>query len=210
MKTMSKKQVVKSDIISIDLEKLIEVELSIEQFVFLSLIDENKPLLYEAYSKKFKNIIQSKNQLTELIDKGILKMEKADNYDFANFKVTEAFHQLFNNDKAKIIQEIKEVYPKQTPSGQRKGLQADSNKWIPKYLNIVKNNSQLHSLIIDCIKYEMHDRNLNNQAEYIPLLTTYINNARWEVYMDEVIALREKGKKVLSSSELTNNIVEDI
>lgn len=200
----------KADIISLDLEKLIEIGLSIEQFVFLSLIDENKPLLYEAYSKKFKNIIQSKNQLQELLDRGILKMEKSDDYNFTNFKVTDEYHKLFNNDKALIIQEIKEVYPKQTPSGQRKGLQADANKWIPKYLNTVKNNPQLHSLIVDCIKYEMHDRSLNNQAEFIPLLTTYINNARWEVYMDEVLKLREKGKKVLSSSELTNNIVEDI
>lgn len=197
----------KADIITLDLQKLIDVNLTIEQFVFITLIDEKKPAIYESYSKTFKNIISSREELNDLIERGLIVMEDPTIYKFNNFKVTDLYHQLFSNNKALMIADIKATYPKQTPSGKRKGLQADSNKWIPKYLNIVKNNSELHSLILDCIRYEMQDRATNGQSEYIPLLTTYINNARWEVFMDDVIELRKKGKKI---SEVENNTVEDI
>ena len=194
-------------LINLDLEKLIEVNLSIEQFIFLTLLDEKKSDIYLAYTSKFQHIITSKNQLEDLIKRGLLLMNIPDVYLFSNFKVTEKFHQLFFTDKAKIIQDLKDVYPKQTPSGIRKGLHADQAKWIPKYLSIVKNNLQLHELILNCIRYELEINQSNGQLEYLPMLSTYINKRRWETYEEDVKKHISKGELI---TDISNNNVEDI
>jgi len=198
----------KQFLITLDLEKLIEVNLSIEEFIFLSLIDSKKPELYQNYTSNFKtSILSNLNQITSLLERGLITQELANNYLFNNFKTTDKFYQLFMNDKAQIIKDIKDTYPKQTPSGKRKGLQASQAKWIPKYLNIVKNNMKLHQLIIDCIKFEVADREANGQMEYMPLLSTYINEKRWETYEEDVVELLEKGEII---DQVNNNNVDDI
>lgn len=199
---------IKQFLITIDLEKLIDVELSLEQFVFLSLVDSKKPELYSAYTSRIKsNIITNPTQITSLIERGLLIQTVPNNFLFNNFKVTDQFYELFENDQSKIIKELKEAYPKQTPSGKRKGLQADQAKWIPKYLNIVKNNNKLHKLILDCINFEVLDREANGQGEFMPMISTYINNRRWETYQEDVTAMLEKGEII---DQINNNNIDDI
>lgn len=199
---------IKQFLINLDLEKLIEVNLTIEEFIFLSLIDAKKSDLYQQYTSQFKtSILQNAKQITSLLERELITQEIPNNYLFNNFKITEKFYQLFMNDKTQIIKDIKDTYPKQTPSGKRKGLQASQAKWIPKYLNIVKNNMKLHQLIIDCIKFEVADREANGQMEYMPLLSTYINERRWETYEEDVVKLLEKGEII---EQVNNNNVDDI
>ncbi len=195
-------------IITIDLEKIISSSLTIEQFIFLTLLDTKNVSLVRKYLSSLKTpILSNVNQLKELIERKLVHQIDHDNYLFQNFKVTEEFHQLFNNNKIETLQELKAVYPKQTPSGKRKGLQADQAKWGPKYLNIVKNNPKLHELIINCIKYEVADREASGQMEFMPMLSTYINNRRWEVFEEDVLNLLNKGEEI---NDLNNNNVEDI
>lgn len=172
-------------IFTVDFNLLLEAGLTINQYFFLQLKDKDDVNLYRFYLEQFPQPI-NKEDIVLLINKGLLvTKDKTNRYTFENLKITKTFKDLFEKKVDNAIEELKDTYPKKTPLGRR--LHSDAEKWKPKYLSIIKGKPELHKTIIDCIKAEaIHRKKIGNQ-EFWPLLTTYINNKRWEDYEDEVV-----------------------
>lgn len=193
-------------VFTVDFDKLLQTGIKIQHYLFLKLLDnKNKAKLFNYYSEQFEPLVRP-NDVDYLFDKGLidlLKRDKAEsisknrfkNYGLSNMYPTKLFYDLFEKPiTVHAIEELKNTYPTKTPAKKRR-LQSDPDKWKPKYLNIIKGKPELHELIIKCIKAEAKHRRSTGSEEFWPLLTTYINNKRWEDYEDEAENLREEISK---------------
>lgn len=175
-------------IFTVNYDALLQTGVSVNQFLFLQLIHNQKSQrYYQFYLEQFpegQNI-----GVQYLIDKGLLELiDKSRGSLYTNFRTTKLFKNLFDKDVESAIEDLKETYPKQTPAKKRR-LQSDQHKWGPKYQAMVKNKPELHQFILKCIKAEIKHRKSTNSEEFWPLLTTYINNKRWEDYAEEVLKM---------------------
>lgn len=183
-------------IFSVNMDVLLRAGISVNQYFMLQLIKNKQAELFMEYRTQFANPV-SKEDLQLLIKNGFLGMrDSSKKFTFENLYVTDDFLNLSEIKVDDALAELREVYPKFTPEKKRR-LQADSHKWGPKYLSIIKRDRSLHDKIIKCIKAELKHRKSTNSEEFWALLTTYVNNKRWEVYMD--------GLDELSLEEVTNN-----
>lgn len=191
-------------IFTTDFDKIIQTGIKIEHYLFLKILDsKNRVKLLNFYNEQHGALIRPKD-VDFLFDKGlidILKRDKPDdpnsinyfkNYSLSNMHITKLYYDLFEKQvKETSIEELKETYPKQTPAKKRR-LQSDPDKWKSNYLKVIKGKPELHELIIKCIKAEAKHRRATNSEEYWPLLTTYINNRRWEDYEDAIDSFKEE------------------
>lgn len=193
-------------VFTVDFDKLLQTGIKIQHYLFLKLLDnKNKAKLFNYYSEQFGPLVRPFD-VDYLFDKGLLDLLRRDkneststnrfkNYGLSNMFTTKLFSDLF--DKPIIvdaIEDLKNTYPTKTPAKKRR-LQSDPDKWKPKYLSIIKGKPELHELIIKCIKAEAKHRRSTGSEEFWPLLTTYINNKRWEDYEDEAENIREEVSK---------------
>ncbi len=178
-------------IINVNIDLILKTGLSIQDYLFLQLIKSEKKELMREYHEQF-GLILTKDAVDRLIKKGFLIMKNTEGkYVFDNFKVSNDFNNLTEVKVEDAIQDIKDTYPKKTPSGSRH-LQGDSNKWGPKYLSIIKKDRILHEKILMCIEAEKVHRKANHNEEFWALLLTYVNNKRWELFMDEISTPKEE------------------
>lgn len=175
-------------ILTINLDLILKADLSFQDYLFLQLIKNDKKELMREYHSLF-GMILGKKEVDRLVDIGYLQiLDKDKGYVFSNFTTTEEFNILTTVKEDEVVEDLKRVYPKKTPSGKRLGLQNDKEKWGPKYVSIIKNDRAMHNRIIECIEREKIHRKLSGQEEFWPALTTYINNQRWEAFIDSIEA----------------------
>lgn len=177
-------------IINVNIDLILKSGLSIQDYLFLQLVKSGKKELMQEYHSQF-GMLLTKEEVNRLIDGGyLLMLNKEGKYVFDNFKVSDDFNKLTEIKVEDALQDIKDIYPKKTPSGARH-LQGDINKWGPKYLSIIKKDRTLHEKILRCIEAEKVHRKKNNQEEFWALLLTYVNNKRWELYIDSIDSFEE-------------------
>lgn len=190
-------------IFTVDYDALLQTGVSINQFLFLQLIYNNKSQrYYEFYLEQFP---EGKTVgIQYLVDKGLLTTkDRTTNFTYNNFKTTDLFKKLFYREVEDAVKELEETYPKVTPAKKRR-LQSDKAKWSANYLKIVKSKPDLHRFILKCIEVEKKHRKSTNVEEFWPLLTTYVNNRRWEDYAED--ALKMGDKSVLQEVDKTYDI----
>jgi hypothetical protein len=183
--------VVDNFILTINLDLILKAGLSFQDYLFLQLIKNGKKELMREYHSLFGMILDKKG-VDRLINLGYLQInDSIKGYVFSNFITTDEFNTLVEIKESEVIEDLKRVYPKKTPSGKRLGLQNDKEKWGPKYISIIKGDRAMHNKVLECIEREKEHRKLAGQEEFWPLLTTYINNQRWEAFIDSVEAKQE-------------------
>lgn len=186
--------------LNIDLLKMNEIKLSIDQVFILHLLDNGmKPFISEYL--KIHGPIFDKVRIQELVKRGFIKLRVLAFVNFSDLSITEegkaALSEITNNDPPKLlkseeelIKELADTYPKK--AGIRKGLQSNKDSWSKKYIKLLKKNPDLRETILKCIKEEVEYRTKTMQMEFMPMLSTYINQRRWEIYEEE---LKNKQKK---------------
>ena len=80
------------------------------------------------------------------------------------------------------FEELLSIYPKDTPNGRK--LHGNKEGCRKKYLKLVKEDSNLHDLVIKCIKVEILHKMQYGAQNYWKMLQTYINQKGWELYED--------------------------
>lgn len=125
------------------------------------------------------------NTANKLVDKGyLLKTRDAPTFD--DLYATELVNGLLNvATPDSMFDELIATYPSKTPNGRRLHGSKTLNK--DKYIKAIKKNLDLHNLIIKAVKYELDERIANNSLEFLLMLSTYINQRRWEEYMPEIL-----------------------
>ncbi len=101
------------------------------------------------------------------------------------------------------FEQLRDYYPSKAGNSERR-LQSGIDKCKVYYKNIIVKNGrldeELHSVILQCINYEIKIRTKARSLEYFKLLTTWLNQKEYEVYYDEVIELIKKEGSVDPSS----------
>jgi hypothetical protein len=165
-------------------EKIVQYCISVEKILtkdFIYLID--KGYLEEVKDRKLIEI----NDLI-LTDKFASEILKISNTKNITFDV--AFNQL------------REHFPSKAGNSERR-LQGDVERCKRLYQNtIVKNGKidiELHSVILQCINYEIKMKTKSRSLEYFKLLATWLSKEEWRLYYDDVIEIIKKdgavGKK---------------
>ena len=187
----------------VNIEKLIKHCLSLEgYFILFSLYNEEETLL-ENYVKKVNKI--PSHIFNKLVEDGWL-LYSGDivkpSYDLTNIELTNRFSKdilcVIENKNLtfdQCFQQLREHFPiKAGNSGRR--LQGDLARCTNLYkTTIVKNgriDEELHSVILQCINFEINLRTKNRSSEYFQLLATWLSQKTWELYKEDVENLIKK------------------
>jgi hypothetical protein len=186
-------------IFTVDYDKLLQVGIKINHLLFLKILerpDRTKLWNYHAEQSELGPIVRA-TDLDYLYDKGFIDFKDKSvstnpdsklyfkNYNMSNLVLTETYESMFTKPLPNnFIEELKATYPTKTPAKKRR-LQSDQRKWEPKYLSIVKGKPELHQLIIRCIQAEAKHRRATGSEEFWLMLSTYLNNNRWEDYAED-------------------------
>ncbi len=161
--------------------KIVEYCLNVDKILtkdFLWLIDEG----YLEEVKDRKSIEINDLILTNKFASEILKIA-----DTKNITFDVAFNQL------------REHFPIKAGNSERR-LQGDVERCKRLYrTTIVKNGKldvELHSVILQCINYEIQMKQKSKSLEYFKLLATWLSKEEWRLYYDDVIEIIKKSGAV--------------
>lgn len=93
------------------------------------------------------------------------------------------------------FEQLREHFPTKAGNSERR-LQGDVPKCRALYQRtIVKNgkvDEELHSVILQCINYEINVKTKSRSLEYFKLLETWLRKEEWRLYYDDVIEVIKK------------------
>lgn len=189
--------------IIIDLDELIGLDITIEQYYFLSLLYFNRLDLLIQYTNKYGEF--------SIQDIETLKQKAFINYsefkgDITALKVTDkgkAFmHSLevVNHEEEMSLNEeqfdeLCVSYPKKSNSGRQlqSGLKVNKIRWMKSYFKNLKVTKNTHQQVIQAVNNEIQHRRLSNSSEYFCMLSTYINGGKWDAYLGESKQIVQSG-----------------
>lgn len=177
-------------LIEIDISRLEELNLTADEYIFLTLISEQK---YNSAVNFLHNMVKHGSNLEVFVkilkDKGYVV--KCD-LDLTIPKILLERSKLFEllNLKETYVYELLVTYPMKVPNGKggTRGLRPTSlttklGKDIEaKYKRIVKGNPNIHSHIMRCLNIELDMRRRSGAMQYMPELETYLNGQLWQKY----------------------------
>lgn len=182
--------------LSIDISRLISREFTPTEYVYCSLIKNKHYTSFEA----LRDIVGDEQTiivLASLRERGyinfIVDSSLASLLDPANIIVTSKFHADFEVEPASQFEEFREAFPKKTPNGRRLHNKTDDCK--KKYNAYVKNNLGLHKLILKSLRLEVDDRIATERMDFMQLMSTYIQQKSWEMYMEDAKQDENNGQK---------------
>ena len=202
----------------VNLEKLISLSLSLEGFLVLYCLyneEEANLLKYIVKVNKIPSLIFNK-----LVSDGWLiysgDMVKPD-YNLNNIELTDRFSkEIMEIQPNKVslsfdecFQQLREHYPIKAGNSERR-LHGDLTRCKNLYkTTIVKNgkiNEELHSVILQCINFEVNLKTKSRSLDYFQLLATWLSQRTWELYIKDVEELIRKNGFVDKNGENRGNI----
>ncbi len=188
----------------VNLEKLIKYSLNIEGFLVLYCIYNEKEVELVKYITKI-------NKIPLLVFNNLVKdgwlLYSGDkvklDYNLTNIELTDRFSKEIMGiqpNKASLtfdecFQQLREHFPIKAGNSDRR-LHGDLARCKNLYkTTIVKNgriNEELHSVILQCINFEINLRTKNRSLEYFQLLATWLSQRTWELYKSDVEELIRK------------------
>lgn len=207
----------------INIDKLIKAKLPLEAYIILSCIyNEEQDKLYNYINNVSKTPLNTFEFLIKekyIISNGIKSVTNI-LIEIENCELTDKFPKEFlgiTKSKGTLIfdeafQQLRDHFPIKAGCSERR-LQGNIEKCKNLYrIIIVKNgklNDELHSVILQCINYEINLRTKARSLEYFKLMTTWLNQREWELYIDEVESIIKKEGFVDKKSDI-NGFLEDV
>lgn len=194
--------------IIINLDTLISKDLSANEYLFLW-------YLYQGNIQNAYIISKLKKEEVLLLEElgfiAVLEAHRTHNYqgkdlvlDEPNVVLNQAGIALFEESDLDIkFEEFWNTFPDKIPDGQggtrvlhAKGTDThDAEVCKKKYLKIIKDKPGLHNRIIKAIKANLYLE--RHKIQYLNNPETYINNKRWERYLDvQISETQEKVKRI--------------
>lgn len=197
-------------IVEIDLEKLMDYKVSIQQYMFLQFIYQQQQGMFDTYLSIFDKFFD-KDNLDILVYQGYLKLNKEElGYRFTNLMITDKFIADFIEKpfvskiaKEKVedwIDEWYELWPRGVKSGGNTLVRSDKNGCLNKMKKFVKTNpSYSKEIILRATKNYLNHLRMNNWS--------YIQAAHYYIFKNDISNLAsacEDVKEQLESKEIEN------
>lgn len=177
--------------LTIDVKKLIKAGLSIEEHFILDCIHKDNQELIEEYVENCGTI--GRPVIDKLISLEYIQSVK-DEVTFSKLRLTKKSIDYLGSDKldhSRFFKELREVYPKRVKVGRGyRSLHQNLDVTEKKYKAIITSES-LHKLILKCVKLYLIELESTNRMDFIQMLSTWINEKNYQIYMDEAINFKE-------------------
>lgn len=190
--------------IEVEVEKLLEYNITIHQYLFLQLVSAQDIFMLDTYVAAFGKFFD-KESLVYLIERDLLALkDDALGYRFSNLEVTKGYLNIFDNSKSKSssvsdwIEEWLDLFPKGVKSG---GFYVKSAKsgCLNKMKSFVKNNPEYNKdTIIQATKNYIKEKEAAGWA-YMQLAHFFIEKNKISTlasYCDNIEEYEEKDKFV--------------
>lgn len=190
--------------IEVEVEKLLEYNITIHQYLFLQFVSDGDQALFDTYTAAFGKFFD-RESLVYLIERDLLSMkDESMGFRYSNLQVTAGYLSIFENAKSKSlsvvdwIDEWLELFPKGIKSG---GFYVKSAKsgCISKMKNFVKNNPEYDKdTIIQATKNYIKEKEAAGWA-YMQLAHFFIEKNKISTlasYCDNIEEYEEKDKFV--------------
>lgn len=171
--------------IDIDINFLIENNITANQYLILYLLTSKK----YSYLKKYSEITNVKpSEYKDLVVKGFIHYPNGD-YDeiqYENILVREKFRELVIEKD--FFDDFYDAYPQKVtrPSGNTDYLRTSSPKARELYSKITSNKKSAHEKILHCLKYEIRVRELENQMQYMKKMLSWLENEEWRTWEERM------------------------
>lgn len=178
-----------------------EEELLTQYCLKIDRIDTNNftSLIKEGYLEKVKD--EKVITLEDLVLTDKFKTEVLKVSDTKNITFDQAFEQL------------REHYPSKAGNSERR-LQGDVERCKRLYQNIIVKNGKmdesLHSVILQCINFEINLRTKNRSLEYFQMLATWLQQKTYTLYIDDVERIIKNKGTVEKIVNNTGGFTEDV
>jgi hypothetical protein len=169
-------------VVAIDIDKIAAAKINLQQYILLYSIVTNHLEIYIKYLSNIYSIEEYKKDVNYLVANEFLVCTDTVDYSLESLLVTSKWNTLENADSNYIWNEFISVYPTVTPNNRRLKVDITQNK--KRYLKQIQNSISMHQIVMQALKDEIKDRTINNSMNYFPMLTTYINQKRWESYIN--------------------------
>ena len=178
--------------IVINVEKLFSSGLLIDSYFLLNCIHNSQKELLETYSDKCGLI--SRPAIEQLKSKGYIE-ELDGNITFAKIIPTDKTVKLLGSktlDHDRFFQELRNVYPKKTPSG--RVLQTNIPVCKKKYKEIV-DSEETHKTILKCVELYYNNLKSNGKGEFTQALPAWLHQKNYESYFEEALLNNNFGEE---------------
>lgn len=202
----------------VDINRLIGLGLSIEEYMILYLLHNDNRDILDSYNNNIgfgedrylsdiledldikgyiTNNEEGESVCTDKFSKEVLKIPQVN----SNITFEEAFEQLREHYPTKVI----------GPNRGVRRLQSDIDRCKKLYKKIIIDNYgdidiKKHQFILQCVDFEVIERKRGKNEAYWQLLPTYLNQRGWELVEEDVKKLMEKNGTIINTSE---DYVED-
>jgi len=204
----------------VNIEKLIELKLSLEGYFILNCLYNEEGNLLERYCKN--SIYKIPTRVFEqLKGEGYIEVkEGTKDFTLDNMTLTDKFKlevlgmkdlQATTFDIA--FQQLREHYPTKTPNGRRLHQDLDRCKRLYKGIICPVNklvDEELHSLILQCVNFIVNQKKKTKSEEYYQLLPTFLQQRNWETVQEDVEELIKRNGFVEKKGENKGGFMEDV
>lgn len=162
-------------IIEIDTERLTNLGLSPDEYVYLSLLKSSQLELLKLNVDL--ELLQTKGWVKIGEEDDVTLRDKFDSLTISDFD--QMWHGLLSRYPLKVINQgtVRMLRAKDPDSKANAKSKA-------KYQKIVGTDKEKHNRIIECLNRELDFRRKGNGLGYMQMLDTWVNNHSWEKYTD--------------------------
>ncbi len=180
---------------NVNVDKLIEFNLPLDGFFILYCLHNEETGMLQNYVTNISKI--PTKVFKQLISEGWLETTaKDDTFTLTNISVTDRFSKeilgivdVNGITFAESFEQLREHYPSKAGRTERR-LQGNVARCKTLYQNTITKNGvvdeELHSLILQCINYEIKSRTKDRSLDYFQMLATWLQQRTWEVYKQDV------------------------
>ena len=180
---------------NVNVDKLIEFKLPLEGFFILHCLHNEETGLLQNYVTNISKL--STMVFKDLINGGWLETTaKDDTFTLTNISLTDKFSKeilgivdVSGISFAEAFEQLRDHYPSKAGKTERR-LQGNVARCKILYENTIKKNGvvdeELHSLILQCVNYEIRSRTKDRSLDYFQMLATWLQQRTWEVYLKDV------------------------
>jgi hypothetical protein len=172
-------------IVTIDTEKMFKLGITPDEYTLLQLIQnrglvsakklvQKCPSLTHSTLDKLvaKRLIHNSNPKGEMdVDRIILRSTFV-----GEVKKDDLFEELLLEFPGMVVR----------PDGTKDFLKTDLNKSRKLYTSTVKKDEALHKQIMECLRYEIRERNRTNKMGYMKRLYKWLNSEEWKSWQAQI------------------------
>lgn len=168
-------------------------DLSIEEFVVLTLIKNKK---FEEIRSIIKDDKKLRDIVISLISKGFLRLKAFGNIDILGSLEVILYPSYSQDEYDKMFYELISTYPRKVirPNGAEDDLIGNPERYKLSYRKLIENSAEKHTTIINCLKHQIAKARMTGGFKYFKKLQNWLANEEWKDYEHKLSEINDEPK----------------